>query len=104
MEASNQGNYETTYPEKELTSVHVNLPTSLWNAVEGIAKYLSTTKTNIVVRALDNHAYFMRVLKEDPKARIAIERGNGEREYVSFPELSRTASAAPVSSRAALSR
>jgi len=77
----------------QLTSIHINLPTRLWNAVGGMAGYLSTSKTNIVLRALDTYSYLTRVLVEDPEARVVIERGNGTKEYVPFPEWSRATAA-----------
>lgn len=78
-----------TYTDSELTSVHVNLPSLLWRAVGAMARHMATTKTNTVVRALDNYAYFTRVLMQDPKARIVVEHSGGQREEVSFPELRR---------------
>ena len=80
---------EVTYADSELTSVHVNLPTLLWRAVDAIARHLATTKTNVVVRALDNYAYFARILLDDPKARIVVGHSGGRQEEVGFPELRR---------------
>jgi len=68
----------------ELTSVHINLPRVMWQAVEGLARRFSTSKTNIVVRALNKEAYFARVLDQDPGATVWVEHTNGERERVVF--------------------
>jgi hypothetical protein len=83
------GMQTATYTDSELTSVHVNLPTLLWSSVVALSRHLATTKTNVVVRALDHHAYFTRVLLDDPSSRIVVEYSDGRREDVSFPELRR---------------
>jgi hypothetical protein len=72
------------YADSELVSVHMNLPKILWQAVDGLSKFYGTTKTNVVVRALNKEAFFARVLKNDPKAQIVIEHSNGEKERVVF--------------------
>lgn len=66
------------------TTVHVNVPTVLWQAVAGMAEHSSTTKTDVLVRALNREAHFTRRLLEDPGAKIYVEHGNGEREIVAF--------------------
>jgi hypothetical protein len=84
---------EVAYRGTDLTSVHINLPTRLWHAVGGLARYLGTNKTNIVVRALDNYAYLTQVLDNDRSTKVFIVHGNGDREQVPFPELARAGSA-----------
>lgn len=75
---------ETKYADSELVAVHMNLPKILWQAVDGLAKFSGTTKTNVVVRALNKEAFFAKVLKDDPHAQIVIEHSNGEKERVVF--------------------
>ena len=73
-----------SYAESQLTAVHVNLPKLLWQAVDAMANRLATTKTNIVVRALNKEAFFNRVHDEDPGAKVVVEHSNGDREYVNW--------------------
>lgn len=75
---------EQQYTDTELTAVHINLPKILWQAVDAIAKAYGTTKTNVVVRALNKEAYFARVFRDDPKAKVVVERSDGTRETVVF--------------------
>jgi hypothetical protein len=83
---------ETRYENRDLTGVHINLPTLLWRAVGGLARYLGTSKTNIVLRALDNYLYLTKAIVAEDDARVAIVHGNGTMEYVPFPEVARTRS------------
>jgi hypothetical protein len=73
-----------TYEDNELIQVHINLPKLLWKGVDALAKAYGTTKTNVVVRALNKEAFFARVIREDPKAQVVVEHGNGDKELVSF--------------------
>jgi hypothetical protein len=72
------------YAEGDLTAVHINLPKMLWRAVDVMAKRFGTSKTNIVVRALNKEAYFARIQAEDPNARVFVEHSDGRRESVVF--------------------
>jgi hypothetical protein len=72
------------YADGDLTAVHVNVPKVLWRAVDAMAKRFGTSKTNIVIRALNKEAYFARVHIDDPNARVVVEHSDGRRETVVF--------------------
>jgi hypothetical protein len=72
------------YTEADLTAVHINVPKVLWRAVDTMAKRFGTSKTNIVIRALNKEAYFARIQVEDPDARVVVEHSDGRRETVVF--------------------
>ncbi len=78
------GSKEHKYSEKELVQVHVNLPKLLWQAIDGIANVFGTTKTNVVVRALNKEIFFSTLLKDEPGARVVVEHKDGHREYITF--------------------
>ena len=75
---------KVTYEENQLTDVHVKVPKLLWQAVQAMAEHLGTTKTNLVVRALNKEAFFNRVFDEDKGTRVVLERSDGSREIVNF--------------------
>jgi hypothetical protein len=72
------------YANGDLTAVHINVPKVLWRAVDAMAKRFATSKTNIVIRALNKEAYFARIQVEDPNARVIVEHSDGRRETVVF--------------------
>lgn len=78
------GKAEVAYPDREITSVHMNLPTVLWRAVTVLARRYGTTKTNVVVRALNKEAFFARLEDRDPGAEVVILHSDSSREVVRF--------------------
>lgn len=82
--AATPGSGTAEYADGDLTAVHINVPKVLWQAVDAMAKRFGTSKTNIVVRALNKEAYFARIHREDPGARVVVEHSDGRQETVVF--------------------